>query len=197
MATYKVKPTRGSGTVIRTYACTSAGTADEHVFDVQLRSGEMPKFCPHCGFSVDQRSKPRPSKVSIGGKAIVRAVDMTYRALEEGSAQRAAAVGNPALKITNMKDRLREGDIAAVLPNNSVTQFMGVAEQSNIRYGFGGGSMGRHVSLNTRSPTPVPQNAFTGAGHVSLSAIQGDEGRTHQMSKMQAAVVGQINKAKQ
>lgn len=196
MPTYKINPTKGSGYVMRTYACDSAGTSEEHVFDVRLRSDEHPRFCPHCGFAVDQRSKPRPSKVSIGGSAVARAVDMTYRSLEEGSAQRAAAVNNPQLKITNMKDRLREGDVAAVLPNNSVTQFMGVAEQANIKYGFGGGSMGRHVSLNMASPSPVPQNAFTGPGHVSLSAIQGDQGRTHQMSRNQVAVVGQINKGK-
>ena len=192
---YKVK-TSGSGSVVRTYACDSGGTAEEHVFDVMLRSDEHPKFCPQCGFSVDQRSKPRPSKVSIGGSAIARSVDMTYRALEDGSAARAEAVGNPNLKITNMKDRLREGDSAAMLPNNSVTQFMGLAAESNIRYGFGGGSMGRNVSLNTASPAPIPTNAITGAGHSALWAIQGEQGRTHQMTRNQAAVVGQVNKGK-
>lgn len=190
---YKVK-TSGSGLIIRTYACDSGGTADEHVFDVRLRADEHPRFCPHCGFSVDQRSKPRPSKVSIGGKAITKAVDMTYRSLEETSARRAGAVGNPQLKITNMKDRLREGDVAAVMPNNTVTHFMGEASNRGVNYGWGGG--GGLIAPTLTAPAPVPQNAFTGPGHVSLSAIQGEQGRTHQMTRAQAAIGGQINKGK-
>jgi hypothetical protein len=189
---YKVR-TSGSGLIIRTYACDSGGTAEEHVFDVRLRANEHPKFCPQCGFSVDQRSKPRPSKVSIGGSAIGKSVDGMYRHLEETSAVRAAAVNNPNLKITNMKDRLREGDVAAVMPNNSVTRFMQVAEQSNIRYGFGGGSVGA-PAFQSSTPLPVPQNTWTGPGHEALAAIQGEQGRTHQLTRVQAAVGGRLNK---
>ena len=186
---YRVK-TSGSGHVIRTYACDSAGTAEDHVFEVRLRSDEHPKFCPQCGFAVDQRSKPRPSKVSIGGKPITRAVDMTYQELERGSAERAAAVNNPNLKITNMKDRLREGDVAAVLPSNAVTGFMADASRKGVNYGWGGG--GQMVQF--ANPTPVPTNTWTGPGHVALSGIQGDQGRTHQNNKMAAAVTGQLNR---
>lgn len=176
--------------IIRTYACDSAGTAEEHIFEVMLKSGEHPKFCPQCGFSVDQRAKPRPAKMSIGGAAITKSVDRTYRMLEKTSKDHP----NPQMRITNMKDHLREGDVAAVLPNNSVTQFMQVAGQHNIGYGFGGGAMGSAAMLQTRSPTPVPQNTWTGPGHVGLSAIQGDQGRTHHMTKAQTQLAGQVNK---
>lgn len=191
---YKVKVS-GSGSVIRTYACNSAGTGEEHEFEVKLKSGEHPKFCPVCGYAVDQRSKPRPKKMSLGGSALARSVDRTYRSLEETSAQRAAAMNNPGLKITDMKDRLREGDVAAVMPHNSVTNFMDTANHHNIRYGWGGGSMGTPAFHNA-SPLPVPQNTWTGPGHVSLSAIQGESGRAHQMTRAQTQLAGQINKGK-
>src|SRR5215469_3376355 len=191
---YKVKTSGAPSMVFRTYACDSAGTAAEHTFELMMKPEEHPSFCPVCGYSVDQRSRPRPSKVSIGGKGnLAKAVDMTYRALEESSADRAAALNNPNMKITDMKDRLREGDVAAVMPSNSVTQFMQAADAHNIRYGWGGGSMGT-PAFHSATPTPLPPNQITGAGHEALWVIQGNQGRTHAATQALTTAKAQVNK---
>jgi hypothetical protein len=59
-----------------------------------------------------------PPLVSIGthkGKA----VDLTYRQLERSGEIRAEMTGDPSMKITNLKDNLREGDVAAMAPQPS------------------------------------------------------------------------------
>ena len=172
--------------------------------DRMLLSDGMVLFGSHQGVRAvdEQTGKPRwllPGplgwdELSLGGKGnLAKAVDMTYRALEDSSAARAAALNNPQMKITDMKDRLREGDVAAVLPNNSVTQFMGAADRHNIRYGWGGGSMGTPACHST-APSPLPANQITGAGHSALWAVQGDQGRTHATQRAMVSAAGQINK---
>ena len=179
--------------IFRTYACDSGGENPEHTFELmQDRDEGPPKFCPTCGCPVDPDTETVPGTHSIGGSNIVKGVDLTYRLLEESGAERAAITGNPNFKITNMKDHLREGDVAAVLPRNTVTNFMADAEQRGVRYGFGGGA---GMGMQTASPTPVPTSGYTGPGHVALSGIQGDSaGSAHLNSRAVMVGAGQINK---
>lgn len=177
--------------IMRTFACDGGGKLEEHTFELmQHREDGPPGFCPMCGAKVGN-VVPLPAKVSIGGKAITKAVDQTYRAIEASSAERAELAGNPAIKVTNMKDHLREGDVAAILPNNSVTQWMDTAARAGASYGFGGGAMSG-VSFDS-SPTPVPQNTWTGPGHAALAGIQGAAGQSHQQMKTAMSVAGQMN----
>ena len=178
--------------VMRTYACDGAGKLAEHTFELmQKREDGPPGFCPHCGAKVGNVI-PLPAKMSIGGKAITKAVDRMYRSVEASSAERAELAGNPGLKITDMNDRLREGDVAAKMPRNSVTNFMEFAGERGVKYGWGGG-MSTGVAFNG-TPTPVPQNAWTGPGHVALSGIQGQDGRTHESVRHAMVGAGQVNK---
>jgi hypothetical protein len=180
----------------RTYACDSGGEAEEHAFEVFLKDDERPSFCPKCGCPVED-IEAVPGTHSIGGSDIAKGVDLTYSLLEESSAYRAEVTGNPNFKITDMKDRLREGDSAAVLPQNTVTGFMSDAEQRGVRYGWGGGAMGAPSFNSAPSPVRVdPTTGFTGAGHKALSSIQGTAGQVHLGNRAQQIVAGQVNKTK-
>ncbi len=184
------------GLIYRTYGCKGAsGRRKQHTFEVMIDSGEHPKFCPSCGAKIDT-VEIVPGTHSIGGSDIVRGVDLTYRLVEESSAERAGLAGNPSLKVTNMKDHLREGDVAVSLPNNTVTQFMGDAASKGINYGWGGG--GGMIAPATSKPLPVTPDdrGFTGPTHAALSAAQGEEGRVHLASRREMISAGQINKTR-
>ena len=181
--------------IVRTYACNTGGTAEDHTFEVRERRDERPKFCPVCGNKIGSVAKPRPARIALGGSAIARSVDQTYRAIEASSAERAALAGSNALKITDMKDHLREGDVAVKMPVNSVTNFMDFAKDRGVQYGWGGG-MSSGVAFNGPA-NPVPQNTWTGPGHVALSGIQGVNGSTAAEIRAQMTAAGQINRGKE
>ena len=160
---------------MRTYSCDNGGEAEPHEFEVMLKSGEHPKFCPVCGAEVDAESLPLPSKIAIGGSAIARATDQTYRLLESSTAARAAELGAPALKVTDLKDNLREGDVAAKLPVSP--EFRNFEEERRqlglppmTRWGGGFASPGARVGAPI--PAGAPGQAYAGPGHIALAAAQ-------------------------
>jgi len=160
---------------MRSYSCDGGGEAEPHEFEVMLKSGEHPKFCPVCGCEVDAEALPLPAKIAIGGSAIARATDQTYRLLESSTAARAAELGAPALKVTDLKDNLREGDVAAKPPpNNIVTNFAREAkERFGINYmGFGGGFASPGARVGSPIPAGAPGQAYAGPGHIALAAAQ-------------------------
>lgn len=181
--------------IFRTYGCDSGGEAEEHTFELMQSSDEgPPKFCPKCGNAIDPEIEAVPGTHAIGGSNIVKGVDMTWKLLQESGEERAEITGNPNFKITDMKDHLREGDVAAMLPRNSVTNFMDSASQMGVNYGFGGGGA---MGLQTSNPTPVPTTGYTGPGHVALAGIQGDlAGSAHLHSRAAMTSTGQINRTK-
>lgn len=178
----------------RTYQCSGQEDDGEHSFEIFIEADQHPKFCPICGAAFEGEVEAVPGTHSIGGSAITRSVDAMYRDLETSSAERAEMAGNPQLKITNMKDGLREGDVAAVMPNNAVSQYMDQARQNGMGFGFGGGAaFGPAVSSVPNPVQPDPTlNGYTGPGHLALSGIQGTEGRAHLAHRAQATVAGQI-----
>jgi hypothetical protein len=110
--------------------------------------------------------------LSIGGSAISRATDHTYRLLETSTAERAAALNAPSLKVTDLKDNLREGDVAAKAPDNVVTRF---ARETKAQYGinylsWGGGMGGARVAPTI--PGGAPGQSYAGPGHIALAALQ-------------------------
>lgn len=120
-----------------------------------------PSFCPGCGEYMGEGPQPMPSMPNIGtGKG--RAADDAYRQMESASIARAEAAGDPALKITNMKDNLREGDVAGIAPNNLVTQ---MAQEING---------GNYFQANVSDQVALAQTGRERTnGSVALRAIQG------------------------
>lgn len=146
------------GLIFRTYGCADCGAEVEIL---QTAEEGPPAECPACGGA--PRPEPIPTGMRIGGSAVARSVDQTYRALEESSAARAEEAGEPALKITDLRDNLREGDVAAVSVRNEVTQ---VAEAMGHEYWGGGGGM---------NPQAVAAGAGidkAGTGAPGIAAIQ-------------------------
>ena len=82
-----------------------------------------PHYCPLCGINLEEELEPFfvPAAPHIA-KSIGKSADQVYRAMEESSAQNAAAVaemtGEDAsnMKITDAQDYLRPGDVAAKMP---------------------------------------------------------------------------------
>lgn len=187
--------------IYRTYACDSGGDAELHTFEILIERDQHPAFCPLCGAPVD--GDPIPAKIAIGGSAATRAVDMTYDLVEQSSiarAQQAEEAGlSPAqartLKVTDMHDNLREGDVAAKLPqypNNQVGDFMRKADALGIHYGFTAGSMpgGGQYNGPTTSQTG---KAVTGPANDALGAAQGAAGSQHAQTRAQMVAKGQLN----
>lgn len=115
----------------RRYICPSC----EDKFEIFHRASDEkpPRYCPLCGFDTWEGENLREElAMPYISSARARSVDAHYRAMEEGAEYRATvaremgldAEAANQLKLTDQKDGLREGDIAAVPVNNAVTQFM-------------------------------------------------------------------------
>lgn len=115
--------------VIREYECEVCG-AHFDIFHAS-RDEPPPDTCPHCGGISEAPRLPIPSGGHIGGSNIARSVDQMYKQTEKASEYRAEVAGDPTLKITNLRDNLREGDVAAMPVNNEVTRY---AQEANHQY---------------------------------------------------------------
>jgi len=94
-----------------------------HEFKCILSVAEKaPDYCPSCGVFVGTDPAKVPEGFNIGGSVAARSVDQMWRQTEETSAARAAAAGDPSLKITNMRDNVKIGETAAMPVNNLVSQ---------------------------------------------------------------------------
>lgn len=132
-----------------------------------------PKFCPMCRADFgDERADDdivMPFIRSKNSKLVT--ADKVYREMEESSSRRAQAaadmVGAPVsemsgLKITNMVDNQRPGDLAVPMPSNPVSNFM---QQNPAASGFG---TGRGVEYSTA----VQQGAHPNAGARTRTMVQ-------------------------
>ena len=127
---------------------------------------ELPNYCPLCSAWVGSDDPDFvPTKMNIGtikGKA----PDITYRQMEEASIARAEASGNPADKMTNMRDNLREVDVAAMPVNNIVTQTAEALAGGNYFQAAGMGDVAGALA-------GAKQGRERTTGSMALRAIQG------------------------
>jgi hypothetical protein len=106
-----------------------------HNFWHDLSLGPEPEVCPICnntGEAEPEEIKKIPEGFTGPRLSSERAklVDKSYRQIEEGSNQRAEIAKSMgldddsanAIKITNMRDNLREGDVAAMPVSNDITR---------------------------------------------------------------------------
>lgn len=104
--------------------------------------------CPQCDYAVDP---PDDNVISMPAirSAVAKSVDQTYRDMERASEARAeqaaAAAGVPVsdmsgLKMTNLRDNTREGEIAAMPVVNEVTKQMDLISNRGGSVGFADGA---------------------------------------------------------
>jgi hypothetical protein len=107
-----------------------------------------PKDCPECGEYVGHDRADDDVSVPNILAFSTRCTDGVYKMEERMSAERAEMAAQAAgvsvsdmssLKVTNMKDGMREGDIAAMPVVNDVTRQMDAVNSRGGAFGFGGG----------------------------------------------------------
>jgi hypothetical protein len=131
---------------------------------IQDREDPPPRYCPFCGYD-SEGAELMAESVAMPhiGKPIKNVVDDGYRAMEQGSIDRAnmameefgldTAAANE-MKLTNMKDGLREGDTSFIPVNNEVSRAIDQAPPGS--FGFQGGAatgLGYSASVAT-GPLP-------------------------------------------
>jgi hypothetical protein len=139
----------------------------------------LPTRCPlpGCGY-VSQLKAPETDEDGVIvitapfiGSAKTKATDACYRELETSSAARAEAAAHMAgvpvsemshLKVTNLKDNTRPGEVAAMPVVNDVTRQMDRMRAMGSPVGFGG-AQGNAVDTGTA----------TGAININGQVIQG------------------------
>ena len=108
----------------------------------------FPDCCPGCGYVYDS---PDDNVISMPAirSAVAKSVDQVYRDMERSSEvraeQAAAMAGVPVsdmagLKLTNLRDNTRQGEIAAMPVVNAVTQQMDFMQSRGGTVGFAGGA---------------------------------------------------------
>lgn len=172
--------------VMRTYQCPDCTGTFDHL---HMRStDEPPNFCPLCGSSMTD-AVPSPARVNIATNA-GKSGDQVYRAMEDGSAQRAQMAADhlgvdvsemSAMKTTDMKDNMREGDTAAVSANNAVSQVM---DQTKGITGMQSASAGAEYAAAAHT------GSFAHAGEKARQSLT----QAHQQRAHKIVQAGQMGK---
>jgi len=151
---------------IRTLKCPACQKEFEYLFHPSDDPG--PRFCPLCGHDSQaetnvvefQAAVTAPHVLAGRAKAITQSADQGYRAMEassEANMQAAAEhLGVSAselgdMKITNLHDNQRAGDVAAVMPDNETSR--AIAAVPNI-LGNQGAEVGRFFADATPKTGP-------------------------------------------
>ena len=176
----------------RTYECTDCGHSFRFVHHPV--DEPPPSFCPACGVKFDGTPYEPPPAPRIANPRHA-SMDQTYRALEDSSVARAdmayeAGGGDRAdynlMHVTDLKDNVREGEIAAKVEPSMVQQVM------------------QHQALAGRvgqAPAPVVMQEYGGmlksgpaAGYNAVPMAQQITTR-HWQTAQQLNRAGQLNKA--
>jgi len=133
-------------------------------FRWKAETDDYPKNCPECDAYVGHDRADDDVVVPNILAFSTRCQDGVYKAMERASEERVYQAAEMAgcspsemssLKITNMRDNMRQGDIAAMPVQNDVTRQMEVINARGGQFGFGGGDTG--LGFSTAVPTgPLP-----------------------------------------
>ena len=149
-----------------------------------------PHFCPLCGSDMNAEPVFVPTAPHIG-KTIGRTADNIYRQMEQAGADHAQLAADLAggeaadyagLKVTDMPDYLRAGDIAAKLPQNTPVHQAMQAGQG----GFGTSASGSQYL------TAVTQGAFARRGDATRQSLAA----THQDRVRAMVGMGRVSREK-
>lgn len=122
----------------RTYECPDC--LGVFGFRHHPNSEPLVNFCPLCGNDMRGEAKEMPAAPAIA-RTIGKTADGVYRQMEIASAANAEAAAElgggeakdyAGLRVTNLADRLRPGDVAAKMPDNPVSRHMVATRQGGF-----------------------------------------------------------------
>jgi hypothetical protein len=149
-----------------------------------------PRFCPHCAYD-SQGGEQMAEGVAMPhiGRPIKDVVDNQYRAMEQGSIDRAEMAMEEfgldreaanEMKITNQRDGLREGDTSFIPVNNEVSRMV---DANPNQFGFNGGAAQGIGYSQSVSVGPLPNAGARTAAllrekHRQFTSTAGHTGAT-------------------
>jgi hypothetical protein len=191
--------------IYRTYQCPEC----ERNFDFLHHPNDEPppSFCPLCGADVSGKKKTRmksrtrfdsPAKSLPIPKGAAKNVDGIYRGMEAATDQRmldaAEVLGvDPkslsGMKMTNMKDNLREGDLSQSTTVSSATQITGNAPIAAAANGGAVSGLGFNPNASEYAKT-------TGTGAVPYAGNTAREmvNSLHSAKGHNVVAAGRLNK---
>lgn len=149
-----------------------------------------PSYCALCGSYVGAEATALPSNFRVGSTR-AKSSDRTYRAMEDASDARAQMMADQTgldksefshTKITNLRDNLRQGDQAAKLPPNPVSQMMDATPNRT-------GMMQNAAAVGYAQATQVGPGAGR-HGHSTRTMLQA----SHSQRSAHVAAEGRLNK---
>jgi hypothetical protein len=133
---------------MKRYRCPECSGTFEFFHHPNVEEDPAPRYCPLCGFdSHADEEKPYGGVIEaphVRNVPVVKGGDNTYEAMVQASETNAVAAAEMAgvdasemsnMKITDMKDNLREGDDAVAVDSTPVAQVM---QQAPGVFGFQG-----------------------------------------------------------
>ena len=153
----------------------------------------LPERCPlpNCDYVAKPKETDEDGVIVISapfiGSAKAKATDSCYRELETSSEHRAQLAANMAgvpvsemshLKVTNIRDNTREGEIAAMPVVNDVTRQMDMLKARGMPVGFGGQADTTSTATGAINVNgQIIQGIQPRAGIRAMEQIQGRFGR--------------------
>ncbi len=153
-----------------------------------------PDYCPKCGNFMGTEPIQLPSFINIKSQRTKNA-DKTYRDMETGSETRQQLAAEMtgldkadfnSLKITDLKDNLKPGDIVAKLPPNPVSEMMD-ARKGDPNIGFVETAVGAQYGVPEGARVGDGMRTKVSEGHHSMQRVMELQGRQGTYSKSKDA----------
>lgn len=172
----------------RRYQCPECLYEFNYDHHPTIAADPAPRFCAKCGLDTEGDYDPALVMPHIG-RPIKGIVDNQHRAMEDGAEFRAEMAretmgldqeGANAMKLTNMKDNLREGDTSDMPARNDVTQIMEAAPQ---------GMFGFQQAAGLGYSASVSDGQYPNAGARAMQQVRAQHGQRVAASGHAAQVV--------
>lgn len=174
--------------ICKRYACPDCAYQFTYEHHPSIEADPAPRYCPKCGFDSEEGDYDPAVVMPHIGHPVRQNVDGLHRAMEEGEQFRADmaqeqfgmdAEGARAMKMTDMKDHIHEGDTSYVPVNNEVSRLIEQAPPGNVGFvgaqGLGySGSVGEGMYPNAGAKA---QRELRRA-HAAYTASAGHAGAT-------------------
>jgi len=178
--------------IVRRYECPDCNA--EFKFMHMTKDEPVPDYCPHCGNFMGTGPIQLPPFIAIKSQRTKNA-DKTYRDMETGSETRQQLAAEMtgldkadlnSIKITDLKDHLKPGDIAAKVPTNPVSEMMD-ANKGNPNIGFVSPSVGAQYGVPEGERVGDGMRTQIGESHHSMQRTVEMQGRQGTYTKSKDA----------